>query len=207
VTQPLGGGDYNLHDEDLLRARFYGLLANLLSGPPRAEMLGGLERLEGDGSEMGRALGDLGKAASAATAEDVEQEFNALFIGLSEGELTPYASYYLTGFLYEKPLADLRSDMEALGLRGAEEVSEPEDHIASLFEIMHWLITGSLDSPADLETQQVFFDTHIGSWASRFFEDLETADKAVFYRPIGTIGRTFIAIEREAFSMVEPGVE
>ncbi len=166
-------------------------------------MLGGLERLEGDDTEMGRALGELGKAAAAATVDDVEQEFNELFIGLSEGELTPYASYYLTGFLYEKPLADLRADMETLGLRSAEDVSEPEDHIASLFEIMHWLITGSLDTPADLKTQKVFFDIHVGSWASRFFEDLETADKAVFYRPIGAIGRTFIAVEREAFSMVE----
>lgn len=203
VTQPLGGGDYKLHEEDLLRARFYGLLANLLSSPPGAEMLGGLGRLEGDDTEMGRVLGELGKAAAAATVDDVEQEFNELFIGLSEGELTPYASYYLTGFLYEKPLADLRADMETLGLRSAEDVSEPEDHIASLFEIMHWLITGSLDTPADLKTQKVFFDTHVGSWASRFFEDLETADKAVFYRPIGAIGRTFIAVEREAFSMVE----
>ncbi len=203
MTQPLGGGAQNLHEEDLLRARFYGLLANLLSGPPRAEMLAGLERLDGDSTDMGRALGDLGKAAAAATVEDVEQEFNDLFIGLSEGELTPYASYYLTGFLYEKPLADLRADMETLGLRSAEDVSEPEDHIASLFEIMHWLITGSLDSPADLGTQKVFFETHVGSWASRFFEDLETAENAVFYRPIGAIGRTFIAIEREAFSMVE----
>lgn len=203
MTQPLGGGDFKLHEEDLLRARFYGLLANLLSGPPRAEMLAGLERLEGDDTDMGRALGELGKAAAAATAESVEQEFNDLFIGLSEGELTPYASYYLTGFLYEKPLADLRADMESLGLRSAEEISEPEDHIASLFEIMHWLITGSLDTPADLKTQQVFFDRHVGSWASRFFEDLETAEKAVFYRPIGTVGRTFIAIEREAFSMME----
>ncbi len=203
MTQPLGGGEQDLHEEDLLRARFYGLLANLLSGPPRAEILAGLERLEGDDTDMGRALGDLGKAAAAATAEDVEQEFNELFVGLSEGQLTPYASYYLTGFLYEKPLADLRADMETLGLRGAEDVSEPEDHIASLFEIMHWLITGSLDSPADLKTQQAFFDRHIGSWATRFFEDLGTADKAAFYRPIGSIGRTFVAIEREAFGMVE----
>ena len=203
MTQPLGGGEHNLHEEDLLRARFYGLLANLLSGPPRTEILSGLERLEGDHTDMGRALGDLGKVAAAATAEDVEREFNELFVGLSEGQLTPYASYYLTGFLYEKPLADLRADMETLGLRVAEDVSEPEDHIASLFEIMHWLITGSLDSPADLKTQQVFFERHIGSWATRFFEDLETADQAVFYRPIGSIGRTFVAIEREAFGMVE----
>lgn len=203
MTQPLGGGVQSLHEEDLLRARFYGLLANLLSGPPRAEMLAGLERLDGDETDMGRALGDLGKAAAAATVDDVEQEFNDLFIGLSEGELTPYASYYLTGFLYEKPLADLRADMEKLGLRGAEDVSEPEDHIASLFEIMHWLITGSLDAPADLRTQKIFFDTHVAPWASRFFEDLETAENAVFYRPIGAVGRTFIAIEREAFSMVE----
>jgi TorA maturation chaperone TorD len=203
LEQPLGGGAHELHEEDLLRARFYGLLANLLSGPPGPAILAGLERLDGDETEMGRALGDLAKAASAMTPDQVEREFGDLFIGLTEGELTPYASYYLTGFLYEKPLADLRADMETLGLRGAEEVSEPEDHIASLFEIMHWLITGCLDAPRDLKTQQIFFDRHLGPWASRFFEDLETAEKAVFYRPIGAIGRTFIAIERQAFSMIE----
>ncbi len=203
MEQPLGGGDYELHEEDLLRARFYGLLANLLSGPPGPEILDGLKRLEGDETDMGRALGDLAKAAARTTQNQVEREFTDLFIGLTEGELTPYASYYLTGFLYEKPLADLRADMETLGVRGAEDVSEPEDHIASLFEIMHWLITGSLDTPADLKTQRKFFDAHVGSWASRFFDDLEAAESAVFYRPIGAIGRTFMDIEREAFSMVE----
>jgi TorA maturation chaperone TorD len=203
VVQPLGGGDYELHEEDLLRARFYGLLANLLSGPPGPEILDGLTRLEGDETDMGQALGALADVAATATPEQVEREFTDLFIGLTEGELTPYASYYLTGFLYEKPLADLRADMEALGLRSAEDVAEPEDHIASLFEMMHWLITGSLDTPADLKTQQQSFNTHLNGWASRFFEDLEAADPAVFYRPIGTIGRTFMAIEREAFSMVE----
>jgi TorA maturation chaperone TorD len=202
-VQPLEGVACGINEEDLLRARFYGLLANLLSGPPGLEILNNLETLQGDETEMGQALDGLAKAAAATTPKDAEREFNALFIGLSEGELTPYGSYYLTGFLYEKPLADLRADMEAIGFSRAEGVCEPEDHIASLFEIMHGMIVGSLGVPVDLRTQRTFFDAHVNSWASRFFEDLEAAEQAVFYRPIGTIGRTFLAIEREAFSMVD----
>jgi len=188
-------------EENVLRARFYGLLAHLLAGPPGSETLENLRHLEGDDTEMGRALFDLAAAAAAIAPEQAEIEFNALFIGLSEGELIPYGSYYLTGFLYEKPLADLRSDLDSLGIAQSEDVSEPEDHIASLCEVMHGLIVGTFGPPVDISAQRKFFDAHVNSWAPRFFTDLETAEQAVLYRPIGTIGRTFMAIEREAFSM------
>ena len=190
-------------EENVLRARFYGLLAHLLAGPPGPDILENLTLLEGDDTEMGRALIDLATAAAAIAPEQAEAEFSALFIGLSEGELIPYGSYYLTGFLYEKPLADLRSDLDSLGIARSEDVSEPEDHIASLCEVMHGLIVGAFGAPADIDTQHKFFDAHVNSWAPRFFKDLETAEQAVLYRPIGTIGRTFMAIEREAFSMAE----
>jgi len=202
-VQRVEGSISSVHEEDLLRARFYGLLATLLAAPPDLDLLDGLRSLDSDGTQMGRALGDLAAAAAATTPGQVEQEFNALFIGLSEGDLTPYGSFYLTGFLYEKPLADLRAAMEALGITRADDVAEPEDHIASLLEIMHGLIVGAWGEPANLQTQRTFFDVHVNSWATRFFEDLEAAERAVFYRPIGTIGRTFLAIEQQAFSMVE----
>lgn len=189
-------------NEDVLRARFYGLLALVLSAPPDAETLSVLRRLEADDTLIGRCLGALAEAAELASPNDAEDEFNALFVGLTEGELKPYGSYYLTGFLYEKPLADLRWDMERLGIARGDDVSEPEDHIASLCEVMQGLIVGNFGEPADLATQNRFFDIHLAPWASRFFEDLETADSAVLYRPVGSLGRAFMAIEREAFAMV-----
>jgi TorA maturation chaperone TorD len=203
LEQPLGELVQGIAEEDALRARFYGLLAHLLAGPPGSETLENLRRLEGDDTEMGRALGDLASAAAAIAPEQAEVEFNALFIGLTEGELIPYGSYYLTGFLYEKPLADLRGDLDSLGIARSGGVSEPEDHIASLCEVMHGLIVGAFGVPADVKAQRKFFDVHVNSWAPRFFTDLEVAEQAVLYRPIGTVGRTFMAIEREAFSMVD----
>ena len=203
LVQPMEGQLREVAEEDALRARFYGLLAHLLASPPGRETLDSLGRLEGDETEMGRALAGLAAVAATVSRDDAEAEFNALFIGLSEGELIPYGSYYLTGFLYEKPLADLRWDLNALGISRADDVAEPEDHIAAVCEVMHGLIIGDLGGAADIGTQRKFFDTHVHSWAPRFFEDLETAGQAVLYRPIGTVGRVFMAIEREAFSMAD----
>ncbi len=171
--------------------------------PPAAETLQTLRDFEGDdATEMGRALAALSAVAAKTSIEQAEEEFNALFIGMAHGELLPYASYYLTGFLHEKPLANLRGDMKRLGIARSESVKEPEDHIGTLCEIMHGLITGAIGEPADLTTQRQFFDAHIRSWAPRFFENLEGAKSAVLYMPVGTVGRVFMAIETEAFEMV-----
>ncbi len=199
---PMRSQSLSLPEEDALRAHFYGLLARLLSAPPNADLLVTLSRLDGDDSDIGCGLAALGAMAAGVTAEQAEEEFSDLFIGLTEGDLRPYGSYYLTGFLFEKPLADLRWDMQRLGIERAEGVVEPEDHVASLCEIMHGLITGAFGSPADLATQRSFFESHVATWAPRFFEDLEEAPRAHLYGPVGTIGRTFMAVEREAFSMV-----
>lgn len=201
------GQSSRVSEEDFLRARFYSLLAQLLSQPPGASTLANLSHLEGNDSPIGAALAKLAAVAARLSPSDAEDEFNRLFIGLTEGEVRPYGSYYQTGFLYDKPLADLRWDMEALGIARAEDVPEPEDHIAALCEIMHGLITGAYGAPADLETQRTFFDAHIDGWASRFFKDLESAPAAELYRPVGAIGRIFIDIEREAFGMVEALVD
>ena len=115
--------------------------------------------------------------------------------------MLPYASYYLTGFLLEKPLANLRGDMAALGIQTSGISKEPEDHIAYLCEIMHGLITGAFNEPASLETQKIFFMTHMAPWAGQFFTDLEGAELATLYMPVGTIGRLFMAIEAQAFEL------
>jgi TorA maturation chaperone TorD len=196
--------DLELADEDVLRAHWYGLLAAVLRAAPERARLDQLAGLVGDETDFGTdvsALADAAQAALAADPKALEQEHFDLFTGVGRGELLPYGSYYLAGFLYEKPLAQLRADMRRLGIARAEGVHEPEDHIAAVMEMMSGLITGAFGAAADLATQRQFFAAHLGSWAPRFFEDLETAECAGFYRSVGRVGRRFLAIESAAFEM------
>lgn len=186
-----------LDEADALRAQMYALLGRLLTRAPQTDLLQALLRVNGDASPLGSALTGLAQAAATAESGLLEREFHALFIGVARGELVPFASYYITGFLHEKPLARLRQDMLVLGIARAEGVSEPEDHIGSLCEMMAGLIAG--DFAVDLEGQRRFFDRHIAVWASRFFADLERAQAADFYKAVGTVGREFLAVETEAF--------
>ena len=191
----------DISEEDELRARFYGLLAALLAKSADAEMLGRLSKIEGDETDIGIGLRALANVARATAPEAVETEFNNLFIGIGKGELVPFGSYYLTGFLNEKPLAKLRDAMEHHGISRADELHEPEDNIASVCEMMAGLITGAFGQPVSLAEQRAFFNAHVGNWAGQFFADLEAASGAVFYMPVGTVGRAFLAIEEEAFEM------
>lgn len=190
-----------LAEEDVLRARFYGLLAGLLARPPTGEALETMAALSGDDTPIGAGLAALAAAADATTPEAVALEFNALFIGLGRGELAPYGSWYLTGFLNEKPLAILRADLTRLGVAATAEWAEPEDHIAATMETMQGLINGAYGPPLDLEAQKSFFIAHVQPWAGRFFTDLETAETACFYRPVGLLGRLFMDVEAQAFAM------
>lgn len=191
----------SVSEEDQLRAGWYALLAQLLSGEPSEARLQMMRGLTGDESELGQGIEALAAAARGTTVDAARQEYFDLFVGLGQGELLPYASYYLTGFLNEKPLARLRGDMARLQIARADDVTEPEDHIAALCEMMAGLITGSFGEAADLEEQRKFFDAHIGCWAPRFFEDLQAAQSAVLYMPVGTLGRLFMEIESQAFEM------
>lgn len=188
-------------EEDRLRADLYRLLATLLAKAPTSETLSTAAALGGDGSDLGEGIAALATVAAATSPKAVEREYNALFIGLGRGELLPYASYYLTGFLNEKPLARLRAHMSEFGIERNPDVKEPEDHIATLCEIMSGLITGEFGEPLPVEDQHAFFNTHIATWASHFFKDLEAAEGSVFYAPVGKIGRAFMEIEIEAFRM------
>ena len=187
--------------EERLRAHQYQLLARWLAAPPEKELLDLAAGFAGDDTEFGLALGELGGRARQATPEGASREYHELFIGIGRGELVPYASYYLTGFLNEKPLSKLRSDMARLGIARAETVKEPEDHIAALCEMMAGLITGAFGAPLELAAQRNFFDRHLASWAPVFFDDLEKAESARLYAPVGTIGRVFMGIEKTAFLM------
>jgi TorA maturation chaperone TorD len=184
---------------DLARAREYRLLATLLARAPDAAFLKKLTALRGDASPLGLAHIALAEAAEAANADAVEREYFNLFIGVGRGELVPYGSYYLTGFLHERPLARLRDDLQALGIERSEGNAEPEDHAALLCEIMSGLADGTFPAPAG--TDRRIFDNHLAPWIGHFFADLERAEEAGFYRKVGTLGRVFVDIEAEAFAL------
>ena len=188
-------------EEEMLRAQGYALLARLLAAPPDSRTLEAVRGLSGDGTMLGRAIGALAAIARETELSRARDEYAALFIGVTRGELLPYASFYLTGFLHERPLAVLRGDMIRLGIARAPDVPEPEDHIGALCETMAGLIDGRFGAPVSLTEQRRFFDTHIGCWAPRFFQDLERAEPAVFYRAVGSVGRAFMDIETQAFAL------
>ncbi|HKK55792.1 TorD/DmsD family molecular chaperone [Marinobacter sp.] len=191
----------SITEEDRARAQMYQLLGALLGSPPSAELLSGLATLKGDDSSLGSASKQLAALAARTSPEISEREYHNLFVGLGRGELLPYASYYLTGFLNEKPLAVLRTDLMKRGIKASDDVKEPEDHIGTLCEVMAGIITGEFPCDSDVASQKAFFDAHMKKWAELFFSDLEKAQSAVFYGPVGSLGKAFMAVEAEAFAI------
>ena len=202
-------------DGDSVRANTYGLLGALLAGPPRQEifdLLAGIDPPSADGlaadglatdglatDGLGRVWRELATAAERADVEAADDEYHDLFIGVGRGELIPYGSWYRTGFVMDKPLAALRSDLAALGFERLDEVKEPEDHAAALLETMG-LIAASPEH--GLEVQRRFFDRHVATWMPTFFADLQTAASARFYRAVGRFGEQFIRFEMQYLSIV-----
>jgi TorA maturation chaperone TorD len=195
----MGAAAARVEPIDLLRAQEYALLATLLACAPSRELLSRIAALSGDDSPLGRAHRALTEAARQAEPEALGGEFFDLFIGVGRGELLPYASYYLTGFLNERPLAQVRADLDAIGVERVEHNPEPEDHIAILCEVMAGLAAGQFT--ADAGIQRRFFERHLKPWAERFFAELENTRSARFYRAVGAFGRLLIEIEAEAFTM------
>src|SRR4051794_19743378 len=186
---------------DHLRAAEYALLSLLLGKAPDAATLSKIATLKGDASDLGMAHVELATLAEAMDDQAVSKEFFALFIGLGRGEVLPYASYYLTGFLHERPLARVRENLDRLGIERAGPSREPEDHIAILLEVMAGLARG--DFEADFAEQARFFERHLKPWAARMFADLEISQSARFYRAVGRVGRVFMELESEAFTLSE----
>jgi TorA maturation chaperone TorD len=188
-------------EEDRLRADLYNFLGLILARPPDQLLLDQTAGLSGDATEIGQAIGALATIARRSNPKSVESEFNRLFIGLGRGELLPYASFYMTGFLNEKPLASLRGDLASHGIARSENVFEPEDNIASLMEVMGALIIGRFGAPTPLDVQRDFFNRHIAPWACHCFTDLEAAKSSVLYAAVGRLGRLFMEIETEGFRL------
>jgi TorA maturation chaperone TorD len=184
---------------DRARAEEYALLATLLSRSPDSRLISGLARLKGDASPIGVAHAALGEAAGRATEDRVKREYFDLFTGVGGGSLSPYASHYLTGALYGRPLVRVRETFQTLGIEKAAGQSEPEDHAAILCEIMAGLVGGGIGAPAGADRD--FFAKHLAPWIRRFFVDLERAETADFYARVGSLGRAFVDIETEAFAL------
>jgi TorA maturation chaperone TorD len=182
---------------DRARAREYALLATLLVRSPDNQLIGRLALLQGDATPLGMAHAALADAAGRSSEASAAREYFDLFVGLAQGQLLPYASQYLTGSLYGRPLIELRETFQLLGIERVNQ-SEPEDHIATLCEMMAGLIGGAVTAPDGCDRE--FFAKHLATWARRFFVDLERANPVGFYARVGSLGRTFMEIETEAYS-------
>lgn len=195
--------------EEAARAGLYGLLATLFYGPPTQDLLDtlaqGASKSEDEGREsasvLEQAWAELATACRDAEPEAVREEYETLFIGVGKPEVMLYGSWYLTGFLMEKPLAALRTDLAGLGLERPETVAESEDHIAMLCEVMRTLITSEEAAHASLDVQKRFYDDHMGMWIARLCTTLEAHPQADFYVAVARLAREFFAVERLAFDM------
>jgi TorA maturation chaperone TorD len=199
VPRPSLNPSADADDVELARAHEYALLSLLLARAPNAALLERLAQLRGDATPLGIAHAALSQAASLTNVTRVEREYFDLFIGLGRGELLPYGSYYLTGFLHERPLARLRAHLARLGIERSEGNPDPEDHAAILCEIMAEMVSGRFSVPAGSDRE--FFEQHLAPWIGQFFSDLAGVQRADFYRAVGALGRLFIDIEKEAFAL------
>jgi TorA maturation chaperone TorD len=194
-----GTDNQSIEDEQRYRASAYALLAGLLRAAPDQALLDYVSGLSPEGNdpgddqadELGLAMSSLAAAACGRDPALLEEEYNSLFIGVGKGEVVPYGSWYMTGFLMEQPLSDLRDDLRTLGFERSENTHEPEDHAAALFEVFSVIISEA----SGLPQQQVFFKTHMQPWLERFFADLGEARSADFYRNVAQFGAAFLKLE------------
>jgi TorA maturation chaperone TorD len=184
---------------DRARAQEYALLATLLSHSPDTQLIRRLALLRGDARPLGLAHAALGEAAARADETSAAREYFDLFAGLGQCTLLPYASHYLAGSLYGRPLARLRETFQNLGIERTAGHSEPEDHVAILCEIMAGLIGGDIGGTHGADRE--FFESHLAPWIRRFFVDLENVRSADFYAHVGSLGRIFVDVETEAFAL------
>ena len=190
-----------LEDEQRYRAGAYGLLAALLRAAPEQALLDHLLALspqsDAELDALAEAMASLADAARSPSPAQIEAEYQNLFIGVGQGEVVPYGSWYLTGYLMEQPLSDLRDDLRALGFERSVDTHEPEDHAAAIFEVFSVMISDN----SGLSEQERFFDSHMKTWLERFFTDLGNARSADFYKPVAQFGAAFFKLELAYLSM------
>jgi TorA maturation chaperone TorD len=193
-------------DEETARAEVYGLLAALYYAPPTAELLAQLRVAVTEAPAKGGLLEEPWRdvVAAARNAEDaaIQSEYNALFGGVGKPEVYLFGSHYLSGFLNEKPLARLRTDLSKLGLQRNETMPETEDHFAYLCEVMRYLIAGDDVSVANLTQQKTFFGDHIVAWTTAMCDAVAAHPRAKFYAAVASFTRTFLSVETQGFDML-----
>jgi TorA maturation chaperone TorD len=204
AAKTVNDGGMEATADDAVRANTYSLLATLLATTPSQEILDLLKQIdvpaEAGTAQMAASWEALRMATERARIDELADEYQDLFIGVGRGELMPYGSWYTTGFLMDRPLTVLREDLAALGFERQQEVYEPEDHVAALCETMGMIIRASEEIP--FATQRKFFGDHLGHWMERFFEDLQNAKSARFYRTVGQLGEQFIRFEKRYLGML-----
>lgn len=190
--------------DDAVRANVYGLLGALLARPPTREVLDLVRRIprpgKSESGELATAWETLRLAGERANVQALDDEYHDLFIGLAHGELIPYASWYLTGMLMDQPLVYLRRDLAQLGFEREANVKEPEDHAAALLETMGLIISSEEDIGFDAQAR--FFQNHIAPWMESFFQDMQKAEAARFYRAVGQLGEQFLKLEKQYLTML-----
>lgn len=194
-------------DEELQRAELYGLLAQLWLGPPDAALLAQFRHVVTEAPESGAHLEAPWQALVGAlrgcTPEQAADEYEALFLGVGKPEVFLYGSYYLAGFLNERPLAQLRDDLARLGLTRDDTRGETEDHIAYLCEVMRYLIAGDEIEICNLEQQRRFFRAHLQPWAGRLYEAVSAHPRAQVWRALAQFTQAFIDVETQGFDLLE----
>ncbi|MFN3735897.1 molecular chaperone [Hydrogenophaga sp.] len=193
-------------DEETARAEVYGLLAAMYYAPPSPELMGQLRVAVTEAPAAGGFLEEpwrlvVGAARDLSDA-DVADEYDALFGGVGKPEVFLFGSHYLSGFLNEKPLAQLRGDLAALGLARDEAMPETEDHVAYVCEVMRYLIAGDDVEVANLTQQQKFFSAHVQPWVTQMCDAIEAHPKARFYAALAGFTRAFVSVEAQGFDML-----
>ena len=193
-------------DEETARAEVYGLLAALFYAPPTADVLALLRVAATEAPTAGGFLQEPWRELVAASRRlsdgDIQAEYNALFGGVGKPEIYLFGSHYLSGFLNEKPLALLRTDLARLGLARDEAMSETEDHIAYLCEVMRYLIAADDVAVANLTAQRQFYSDHIQPWVLQLCDAMDSNPKARFYAAISGFTRSFLSVETQGFDML-----
>lgn len=198
-----------LPPEEQARADMYALIARLFVAPPDAALLAGLANADSlisqqTGNPLDIAWEKLILTAGIVDAYAIEDEFSALFISTGSPQIDPYASFYLSGFMNEKPLAGLRSELAQFGITRVAGVAELEDHIAALCETMRLLITGEQGvARQSIRRQKLFFEKHLAPWYERCLDDVRSAQGVNFYRQVADFTQAFFSIESEAFEIEE----
>lgn len=203
MTMPIDSAEAVIEssEADRLRAGTWTMLGRLLIGEPSADMLRRLCEIEPPSAEadlLAQAWAGLREAARKADPAALQIEFQDVFVGLGGGEVTPYASWYLTGTLMDRPLVQLREDLDQLGFAADEHCREPEDHAAAVCEIMALVIH---DEDVDFDWQKDLFRRHVASWMERFLKDVAAAPSANFYRAVAALGQALLNEERKFYEM------